>query len=218
MVSYIFVGTNRQKALEEINKITEQLQISRLDQVNLELELSDKPATSIGIAEIKKLLQKIYLKPLQSPNKAIIIKDAQALTPEAQNALLKVIEEPPVNTYIYFLSNNLYSILPTLQSRCSIIYLENELSNFNNTSIQVPKSIGDKLVVAEKYSRQKSTAITFLQELLMSYHQKLHEENNPFQLIEKIRKIDKCLKLLQTTNVNTRLTLEHVLLYEEAGE
>ncbi len=212
MVSYIYISTMLQTGIDRIKEQTNQLNIAPIDLVNLELETGDKATTSIGIAEIKRLMQKIYLKPLQSPDKAIIIKDAQTLTPEAQNALLKVLEEPPAHTYIYLLTTNLNSILSTIQSRCSIINLELERRPQEDTRIIIPDAIGDKLVLAEKYGKQKATAISFLQNLLITYHHRLHTEAKKKHILGAILETEKSLKLLQSTNVNPRLTLEHVLL------
>lgn len=212
MVSYIFISSSIQLGISEIKRQTEQLKISTFDQVNLELETGDKGMSYIGIGEIKKLLQKVYLKPLESPYKAIIIRDAQSLTSEAQNALLKIIEEPPEHTYIYLLTNSLNALLPTIQSRCSIIDLNQKEINYEEIKIQIPSSIGEKLALAEKLSKQKSIALAFMQDLLKNYHRRLHAEKNQTKLLSEIREIEKSLRLLQTTNVNLRLCLEHVLL------
>src|SRR4051794_19048270 len=52
----------------------------------------------VGIGLIRKIQQKVLLKPLNSQTSAVIIQDAQELTLPAQQALLKLLEEPPAQT------------------------------------------------------------------------------------------------------------------------
>ena len=74
---------------------------------------------SISIEEIREqVIHDVAIKPYCSPYKIYIIPDAEMLTPQAQNALLKTIEEPPEYAVIMFLTNNADALLPTIQSRC----------------------------------------------------------------------------------------------------
>ncbi len=54
-------------------------------------------------------------------NKVILINNAESLTLNAANALLKLLEEPPENSYIILTTQNISSLLPTIVSRCSIV-------------------------------------------------------------------------------------------------
>jgi DNA polymerase-3 subunit delta' len=51
----------------------------------------------------------------------VVIYNADAMNPYAQNALLKVLEEPPLDTHFILVSHNLNSILPTIKSRCFML-------------------------------------------------------------------------------------------------
>jgi len=51
----------------------------------------------------------------------VIIEDADLLTDDAQNSLLQLLEEPPIDTMIILLIQNLQEILPTILSRLQII-------------------------------------------------------------------------------------------------
>lgn len=78
----------------------------------------EKPGT-ISIDEIRdQVINDVSVKPYCSPYKIYIIADAQMMTPQAQNALLKTIEEPPEYAVIMLLTDNADSLLPTIQSRC----------------------------------------------------------------------------------------------------
>lgn len=75
--------------------------------------------TSISVNYIREQLNNdISIKPYSSEYKIYIIPDANKMTEQAQNALLKTIEEPPVYAIIILLTENCDSLLPTIRSRC----------------------------------------------------------------------------------------------------
>lgn len=74
---------------------------------------------SISVDDIREQLNNdIQIKPYSSDYKIYIIPDANKMTEQAQNALLKTIEEPPAYAIIILLTDNLNSMLSTIQSRC----------------------------------------------------------------------------------------------------
>lgn len=78
----------------------------------------EKPNT-ISIDEIREqVVNDVAIKPYCSHYKIYIIADAQLMTPQAQNALLKTIEEPPEYAVIMLLTSNADGLLPTIRSRC----------------------------------------------------------------------------------------------------
>ncbi len=80
---------------------------------------------SIGVDDIRNQLNNdIGIKPYSSPYKIYIIPDADKMTEQAQNALLKTIEEPPEYAVILLLTNNMESLLPTILSRCVTLNLK----------------------------------------------------------------------------------------------
>lgn len=81
--------------------------------------LTDKK--SIGVEEIRDVISDAYTKPFRAPYKVYIIEDADALTAQAQNAMLKILEEPP--EYIVFIMcvTSIGRILSTVQSRSRVI-------------------------------------------------------------------------------------------------
>ena len=75
-------------------------------------------ATQIKIAQIRQLLSILDLQPLEGRNKVFIIDPADLLNPEAANALLKGLEEPPENTFFILITVNVHELLRTVRSRC----------------------------------------------------------------------------------------------------
>lgn len=78
----------------------------------------EKPG-SIGVDDVRdQLVGDIVIKPYSSKYKIYIVDEAEKLTVQAQNALLKTIEEPPAYGIIIFLTTNAEMFLPTIVSRC----------------------------------------------------------------------------------------------------
>ena len=75
---------------------------------------------SIGVDEIRKLIGEANIKPFEGDRKVIVIHKGDALTVQAQNALLKTLEDPPQGVYFIILSENLDMLLPTIRSRCAV--------------------------------------------------------------------------------------------------
>ncbi|MHB1652499.1 MAG: DNA polymerase III subunit [Desulfitobacteriaceae bacterium] len=78
--------------------------------------------TSIGIEQVLVWQEKVYRKHYEGKYKVFLIDQADRLTIPAANALLKVIEEPPIRTVIILSVQNLEGILPTIRSRAQNIY------------------------------------------------------------------------------------------------
>lgn len=74
---------------------------------------------NIKIEEIRALKDFVSLRPFESSYNCVVVEDAHMMTPEASNALLKVLEEPPGNTVIILISDKKELLLTTVVSRCS---------------------------------------------------------------------------------------------------
>lgn len=83
---------------------------------------------SIKIDQIRNLQKEIQEKPIISNKKVYIIDDADLMTKEAQNCLLKTLEEPPKFAVIILIGSNENAFLPTIKSRCMILHF-NRLSD-----------------------------------------------------------------------------------------
>jgi len=67
--------------------------------------------------DVNNIISESYIKPIEAPTKIFVIKGAENMTVQAQNKLLKTLEEPPSNTCILIGATNSYQLLPTLKSR-----------------------------------------------------------------------------------------------------
>ena len=79
---------------------------------------------SFGVDEVRDIIEEVSKKPFEGDRKVIIIHEGNKLTIQAQNALLKTIEEPPIGVHIIILCESLELILDTIKSRCEIYKLK----------------------------------------------------------------------------------------------
>lgn len=122
---------------------------------------------SIKIEQIRFLQKKIQEKPILSNQKVYIINDADTMTQEAQNCLLKTLEEPPEFAKLILIGSNENAFLPTIKSRCIILnfqpiedeeikqYMQSNYGMNNITTSQLEMfqgSIGKAILVKEKQS------------------------------------------------------------------
>ena len=77
---------------------------------------------SIGIDAVREIKNFLWQKPNVSARRTLIINDAELMTTEAQNALLKVTEEPPISSLLILVTSDIESILPTIASRLPKMY------------------------------------------------------------------------------------------------
>lgn len=114
----------------------------------------EKNKASIGVGAIRELIQEINKKPYEVDRKVIVIHQGDKMTAQAQNALLKTIEEPPKNVFMFILCENLESILDTIKSRCQIHRLnplkESDMRNF--LKLKYPSLDETQLKVVEAFS------------------------------------------------------------------
>ncbi len=79
---------------------------------------------TIGVDAVRDFCASVYLTPSELDFKMYIFDEADKITPQAQNALLKIIEEPPQGVYMILLCENSLSLLSTVRSRAQKVTLE----------------------------------------------------------------------------------------------
>jgi DNA polymerase-3 subunit delta' len=76
---------------------------------------------SIRIEDVRALIKDVYLKPFEAHKKVYMIESAEYMKHEAANALLKTLEEPPADSIIILLTENIKSLFQTIVSRCQVV-------------------------------------------------------------------------------------------------
>ncbi|MCI8940873.1 MAG: DNA polymerase III subunit delta' [Dorea sp.] len=143
---------------------------------------------SIGVEDIRTQVNNdIMIKPYQGPYKIYIIDDADMMTQQAQNALLKTMEEPPEYAIIFLLTENAEVLLPTITSRCVML----KLRNIKDTLIK--KYLMEKLQVPD-YKADMCTAFAqgnIGRAVLLAKSERFHEiREEAVNLLKNIREME----------------------------
>ncbi len=162
---------------------------------------------SIRLDSVQETRVKIGLQRFGSGKRIIIIKDAHLLREEAANCLLTVLEEPPEDTIWLLLTTNLYSLLPTITSRCQLLYL-------NNWQKQ---AVGQEKSILESWQERKNTGDDILlpqelSEILLS--KSLYAA---LAWSERLEKFDDLQKLIELWQLAFRDTLMYSLQGKSVG-
>lgn len=87
--------------------------------------VSHEKPNSIGVEDIRSQINHdIGIKPYSSPRKIYIMNEGEKMTAQAQNALLKTLEEPPEYAVILILTTHVEALLPTILSRCVVLHMK----------------------------------------------------------------------------------------------
>ncbi len=169
----IIVSTNTQKFADKfITSVLADLLIEKnnsTDFITIGIEVGK---SSIGIKQMQELKQWSSNKPYFSINKLAVITSAEILTNEAQNSILKLLEEPTDSTHYILVTKNLGKLLPTIISRCELVYDNAESDKLYDISQFIESDQLDRFQYVEKLlkiddtSQKLAVTETFLISLL----------------------------------------------------
>jgi len=215
MHSFLIVAKDKKISPPYISNLLKEKEIHALD---ANWETYEK---TMGIEDVRNIQKKILLKPFKGKTKAVVIQAYENITIEAQNALLKVLEEPPANTIIIISTQKKELLLPTIISRCKIIEIkEKEISLINEgipelnhtLNILLNGKIGDNLKVAQDIARDKNETVLWLEKMAIYLRRKLIENYNDPKYLNCLRQLQKTYATIKSTNVNQRIALENLFL------
>jgi DNA polymerase-3 subunit delta' len=170
--------------------------------------------TGIGVDDVREqIIYPMAIKPFKYPHKIFIVEET--LTPAAQNALLKTIEEPAPYGVFLFLSQNTHGFLPTVLSRCVVKKFshENENSSFEALAQEIAHEIqgADIPAAFALYKKIEMLEKNALQEFLNSLYIFFGKIENIQKKISATDAISHAKKIL-SQNGNTQLAIELMLL------
>ncbi len=207
----IIIVKNRNKVLnfseifESINLKSESLDSDLILEIVLE---SDKK--SIGIREVQKIIE--WNSHKSSKLKICIVYESELLTTEAQNSLLKVLEEPNTNNLIILITTNDRYLLNTVNSRCKkIILIDREEYSSENIRELINLNFIERKAVLDTLREKQDFKIEIkkLIENLMKYYtnqvseKKMQPNSNMIELLKKTY-------LAVNRNVNAKLVLDNI--------
>ena len=140
-------STGQEKPCNECHSCKQALSGNHPDIIRVTHE---KPAT-IGVEDIRTgVNDDIIIKPYSSDWKIYIISEAEKMTVQAQNALLKTLEEPPAYAVIILLTSNIDSMLSTILSRCVVLNMkpvkDEQIKSFLMKEMEIPDYKADVCV------------------------------------------------------------------------
>jgi len=124
--SFLIVGGTKKKRQIKTHVVVAQF-IARPNKFDTTILEPEEDKQTIVIEQIRDLQHQLSLKPHSAKYKTGIILEAQRMTTEAQNALLKTLEEPPAHSVLILTAPSAKILLPTTVSRCQIVRLPAEI-------------------------------------------------------------------------------------------
>ena len=212
MVSFLISAKEKNIAKLEWQKICDREKIDKFDLTIIE------PEKTMGIGDIREAQKNLYLKPFKSPKKAVILDAGLGISTEAQNALLKSLEEPPDNTIIVLIVSELESVLQTIISRCKVINLNKDVNLTEEEEGDYKKILdklleattGEKLKLAQNYGRTKEEGTQWTEKMILVLRGIILEQEGGKTLLIILKEFERANKILKTSNANPRLTLENL--------
>ena len=173
----------------------------------------EKPA-SIGVDDIREQINDtILVRPYSSYYKIYIVDEAEKMTVQAQNALLKTIEEPPSYAVIILMTTNEEAFLPTILSRCIKLKLrplkDQTVSSYLMESMGIGESQADIYAAFARGNLGKAIHLASSEEFKLLYREILNllkhvKEMDLVMLLDYIKKmqeenldLDECLDFMQ---------------------
>lgn len=186
-----------------------------------------KPA-SIGVDDVREQINDtISIRPYSSAYKIYVVDEAEKMTPQAQNALLKTIEEPPSYAVILLLTTNQESFLSTILSRCVQMKLkplqDSVIKTYLMERLQIPESSAEVYTAFARGNLGKAITISSSETFQEMYQKFLKllgniHEMDISQILDQIRDmkdgqmdLEECLDFLQ-------MWYRDVLLYKVSGD
>jgi len=166
----------------------------------------------IKINHIRELRRWIHLKPHSSERKLAVIYQAESMTLESANAVLKILEEPPADSVLILQAFKKERILPTILSRCQMFKISSPVNKDLPEEYLAPdfifqQSVKERFDYANKiYQLEKLPQI--LDEWEGYFRKKMLEGKAEINLLKKISQT----RDLLLTNSSVKLLLENLLL------
>ncbi|MBI2022366.1 hypothetical protein HYS97_00740 [Candidatus Daviesbacteria bacterium] len=197
---------DRKKVIEEILK-TEKLTIPHPDLLYFGFD------QKLGVEAAKQIRQHLSLKPYQAKGRAVVLESAYNLTLEAQNALLKTLEEPFENSLILLGVKTELSLIPTILSRCEILNIPTPTTSnpgglINQYEANIEKLQNQSIQERFEYIEKLEDKEVFLKALTSYFRKKLKEDFKYLDFTKKLLEAEQW----KEANVNLRAILEYLML------
>lgn len=156
-----------------------------------------------GIAEAQSLVKAAHVRPSSNDTQLCIVR-TQFVTLEAQNALLKVFEEPPESTAFLLVVPREFTVISTLMSRCVVVQSTEAVVLNNSFQEFLAGSYAQRLALIDTAQKKKDTMWQRSIKSGLIEYLRTHTEN--------IKELEYSARLLLTRGASNKFLLEHVAL------
>lgn len=207
-ISTIVTGNNKESREEKILNLINDSKFSLKNNPDLLIIEKVKNKKSIGIEEVREIGKFLKILPISHTQKIVLIKEANVLTPEAQNSLLKILEEPPEYARIILEAESSEKFLATIISRCQTIISGDTLEKVDKSTNFLEMNLDQRFDWAEKISKLEKDEI--IEELNLILKEIKKTSNKPSK--ESTNLLLEVIDNLSKYNLNSRLALEYLSL------
>lgn len=191
-------------------------------------DLSDKPDIKIvelkenektlGIAQTREAIKFLQERPFSYQKKLLVILDSEKLTIQAQNSLLKILEEPPAYALILLSSKTQNSLLETIVSRCRMLPIRKQrdcviVESSNSLEKILKMSFAKRLEFASEIAKEeKEILLELLDCWIEEGREMLLKKPTDKNRAKNLQRIIEIKTDLENSNVNQRLSIEALVL------
>ena len=225
--AYLVVSKNTNYAYEEVSNFVKIILNSNDLQNNVDYKLIEsEDGKSIKINQIRDMQSDVAIKPLKSDRKVYVILDADKMNEQAQNCILKTLEEPPLYTTIFLITAFPEKLIDTVNSRVKRVKIDSDIDTKEFEKIKFfIDSFGnmmdtDKLKFADYFADNKDDFRDMLKYMIVYYHeliQKILSSNQKSDSIrlgnlsKNISVCERCIDKLDK-NCNFNMIIDYLLL------
>lgn len=206
------------------NVLSAKSEIFRIAEDELEVKTEGNPDfvyekfESLSVDEVRNIKSLAESKSFEFEGKKVFVIEALSITREAQNSLLKVLEEPTDKTYFFIFGNCAENLIPTILSRVSLIDLrEGNSAGEDSAEKFLELSLAKRLNFVKKLSddikdekKSRGEAISFLQDVERAVYEKF--KSDPKALAGKLEKIETCRDFINDRSSSIKMILEFLAI------
>lgn len=212
MLSQLIIHPEIDQQVQSIDSILGNLSMPHNHPDLLWVEPQDAES-SLGVKDAKKVREHFHLKPYSAKGRVVVIWQSDRLTLDAQNSLLKTLEEAPTEALLILTAKSEQELLPTVISRCQIINVlslgrltnKDKLQKWSNTLDELMASTTtQKFQIIEKTEDKDE----MFEALIVYVHEKLRADSKWLEFSKLLIKA----KEYKEANGNIRAILEYLML------
>ena len=213
--SILIIGGTKEQVKTKVLEVTDLSSLKENPDLKLIGPLENK--NTIGIDQIRDCNDFIHQKPFAAKRKFAVFLQAEKITPQAQNALLKTLEEPPAYAQIILCSKTENALLETVVSRCKkvqgLTHKKVETALGQNPFLSM--KMGDRLGEVQKLAALDRDELiekfeSWIEESRGVLIKNADDANLRNSAAEDLKLLTEVKESIENTNVNVRLALEYL--------